>query len=166
MKFNRFTKAALLKDFPFMTEILSKDWPEEVFIKRIDEEFLQSIPTSYSWSGSMVSLSSGTQIYFILNDGTILSNCVVQSYEHGSNYAHSDTSTGEGETILHSIERHGVKETLAYIVARVYGIHTEDHSSYGCQFVIRKPGKGFSIPDLIVAAYKAAAERVAVESDL
>uniref|UniRef100_A0A6M3JPZ3 Uncharacterized protein n=1 Tax=viral metagenome TaxID=1070528 RepID=A0A6M3JPZ3_9ZZZZ len=166
MEFNRFTKSAIVKEFPFMGDLFSKFTPEEVFIKRIDEEFLQSIPTSYSWLGSMVSLSSGTQIYFILNDGTILSNCVVQSYEHGSNYAHSDTSTGEGETILHSIERHGVKETLAYIVARVYGIHTEDHSSYGCQFVIRKPGKGFSIPDLIVAAYKAAAERVAVESDL
>ena len=166
MEFNRFTKSAIVKEFPFMGDFLTKFTPEEVLIKRIDEEFLKSIPTSYSWSGSMVNLSSGTEISFVLDDGSVLSDCVAQSYEHGSNYAHSETSTGEGETVLHAIDRHGVKDTLAYIVARVYGIHTEDHSSYGCRFVIRKPGKGISLDGLIAAAYKAAAERVAVESDL
>ena len=171
MKFNLFTKKELERDFPFLAAVLTNSRgnsisPEEVSIKRIDGDFLDSVPTEYRWTGSVVDICRGTEIIFILDDGTVIRDAVDPDYTSGSNYAGEDTFSSRGETVLHAIEKHGVAEKLAFIVERRYGVHTTNHSSHGQNIVIRKPGKGFTIPGLIRAAYQAASDQVAAESDL
>jgi hypothetical protein len=139
--------------------------PEEVLIKRIDQDLLKSVPSQYYWDGSVVSIGRGQRVHFILSDDSIIRNAVKPDYESGSNYAHSDTIYGSGETILHAIDKHGVAETLRYIVIEEFGIHEENHSSYGTRLIIYKPAKGDLIKYLIEQAYKEAAIQVAAESD-
>lgn len=111
--------------------------PENVTIKKVDETFLNSVPQHHGWSGSLVDIDQGTEIIFVLNDGTIIRNAVNQDIESGSNYAYTDTYKRNGETVLAAIERLGIVD-LTHIIEREYGIHTTDHHSHGVNMVIRK----------------------------
>jgi len=166
MKMNRFRENALRKEFPFLGELLDDVKPEEISIKRIDINLLNLIPEHNGWSGSAVGINSGERILFVLSDGSVIKNAVAQSGRVGSNYAYTETREWDGETILHAIDRHGVSATLEYIVAHRYGVRTIEHYSEGQSLAIYKPGKGIDLPGLIRAAYTAAAEQVAAESDL
>jgi len=140
--------------------------PEEVIIKRIDDNLLNAIPTYYNWDGSCVGIVKGTEFVFVLKDGTVIRSAVEQDYTSGSNYAHSGTHTRDGETVIHAIDRHGIQNSLSYIIANEFGIRTIEHYSEGSRLIIYKPGKGVDLEALIQAAYEAAAEQVKVEADL
>jgi hypothetical protein len=154
---NGWTKDKLVK------EEIEAIRPEEVLIKRIDKDLLNSTPSQYFWDGSVVSIARGQRVHFVLSD-RIIRNAVKTDYESGSNYAHSETIYGEGETILHAIDRHGLG-ALCYIVIEEFGIHEENHSSYGNRLIVYKPAKGDLIKVLIEQAYKEANAQVVAESD-
>jgi len=164
MKLDRFKREALRREFPFLSsfkEELSK--AEELSIGRIDAEFLSHTPSEYSVDGSVVGISRGEEISLVISDGTVIKDAVKQEYEHRSNYAHTDTSIGDGETVLHAIDRHGVQ--VDFVVVRHYGIHTENHFSFGSRLVILKPAKGFRIKEIISEAYQKASGEVRAEAN-
>jgi len=166
MKLNNFKRKALCQEFPFLAgKELSAllDKAEELTIKKIDSQLLNSVPQHYARDGSVVGISRGWDVNFVLTDGSVITDAVCQDGEEGSNYAHSDTCYRTGETVLHAIDRHGVE--VNFIVVRHYGIHTEDHYSFGSRLTVFKPAKGIEISELVEAAYEAASIEVAAESN-
>lgn len=165
MKLDNFKREALRKEFPFLSQFKQEmEKAEELSIKRIDAEFLNWTPTDYTVDGSVVGISRGEIVNFVLSDGTVVKDAVRQDYEHRSNYAHTDTSSGAGETVLHAIDRLGVAEKVDFVVVDHYGIHTENHYSFGSQLEILKPAKGLKIKNLVEEAYQKASKEVAAEA--
>lgn len=173
MKLNRFTRLSIRKEFPFLVEIVSNDGTfalldkaETLSIKRMDEDFLRTTPSTYRWTGSMVNCDSGSRLDFVLADGSVITGAVNQAGTSGSNYAYSETSEWEGESVAEAIDRHGVAETLRYVVEYQWGIRTVEHYSEGFAVVLWKPSKEDGLPSRVIARMKGEAqEKLAVEAN-
>lgn len=149
---------------------------EEVVVRKVDETFLRSVPETYSWDGSVVSINRGSSIQFItrqdheLSSGPIygFSDPVQGSGTSGSNYAHSETSEWDGESVAHAIDRLGLRpEQIVAVLEHQYGIRTIEHYSEGQRLVIWKAGKADqTIKAVIDRLYSEAADQVAAEADL
>lgn len=173
MKLNKFTRQSAAKEFPFLGTVMSNngefavlDRAETLSIKRMDENFLRWTPSTYRWTGSLVGINSGSRLDFVLADGSVITGAVNQSGTSGSNYAHSETSEWEGETVAEAIDRHGVAETLQYIVGYQWGIRTVEHESEGYALVLWKPSKEDGLPSRIIARMKGEAlEKLVTEAN-
>ena len=144
---------------------------EEVLVRKVDEGFLRSVPQSYSWTGSAVDIDRGSEIRFVLRDdqaGFKVTAPVECQSESGSNYAHSDTTYSDGESVAHAIERMGLEPAvIVAIVEWQYGIRTVDHSSEGQRLVIWKAGKVDGLISTVISRlYAEAADQVKAECDL
>ena len=131
---NRFKFEAFKKEFPFLREILGDVSPleiDEIKIKRADENLLTYIPCDSSHVGSLGRTKSEVKIHFVLNNGEIIQEAVIPEKSYSSNYSGDTPFEKEGETVLEAIDRHGVAESLAFIVAEKY--YLDDYS-------LREPG--------------------------
>ena len=133
---NRFKYQAYLEEFPFLKEIIGEETPDNITIKRADENLLRIIPQYSYHDGSMGESRHEEKIHFVLNDGTIISDAVKQEGSESSNYAHSQSRNWEGETVLEAIDRHGVADTLQYIIQDVYSLDDWSGSEYYCAWKI------------------------------
>ena len=172
MRLNRFTRANLVKEFPFLSSIETNrggsalEKAEAVAIRRLDENLLRRIPTTYRWDGSLVDIDRGSRFDFVLSDGTVLQDSVKDSGESGSNYAHSDRSEWAGESVAEAIDRHGVVESLRYVVEYRRGLRTIEHYSEGVDLIVYKPSKEDGLAKNVIARlYAEAKEEVEAESD-
>lgn len=148
--------------------------PEEITIKKVDETFLRSIPEDYSWDGSMVGISRGSEISFVFRSQPptipplfeIIKNAVKPDYTSGSNYAHSGTHSEDGETVAHAIERRGCKDwAWEAMLEYQYGIHCVEHHSSGCRLIVWKAGKADgTIRAVIDRLYQEAEDQAAAEA--
>jgi hypothetical protein len=123
---NRFKYQAYLQEFPFLQDLIGDEIPDSVRVKRADENLLKVVPEYYCHDGSLGITELDEKVHFILSDGSIILDAVKQSGRSSSNYAHSQTGEWEGETVLEAINRHGVAESLAFIVVEKY--HLDDWS--------------------------------------
>jgi hypothetical protein len=164
---NRFKLQAYCKEFPFFGEIIGDEIPDSVRIKRADENLLKFIPTYSLHLGSMGRTEMNERIYFVLHDGEVLHDVVVRSEEYSSNYSGDTPYSSDGETVLESIDRHGVAETLQYIVVESYYLddwesqeYTEEHN-----VTIYKTPKNTTFGAEIQKARAQALAEVRVEAD-
>jgi len=158
MKATIFLTKKMFERYPFLKKI--ECHPDEIFIKKADKAFLLHTPSAFKWTGSMVDIDTGEKIHFVLSNGSIIYNAVRQNSTEGSNYAHQDTYTENGESVLHAIERHGVADQIVYFVEIQYGIHEVNHQSYGTNIIVWRALPA-TIADLISMFYKDAEEEVA-----
>lgn len=114
---NRFKFAAYCREFPCLMQslearresrnsnrILDPEFCSSVRILRADEALSTLRPREYFWSGSVVGIAERDHLFVFSSEGSILGR-VKPAYKSGSNYAHSGTYTGEGETVLEAIDR-------------------------------------------------------------
>lgn len=121
---NRFKYQAYVKEFPFLHKILGEDVDprgiDKITIKRADENLLSYTPRSSSHVGSMGRTESETKVHFVLVNGEILENAVIQEEHYSSNYSGDTSYDYEGETIIEAIDRHDIAEQLQFIVVEKY----------------------------------------------
>jgi len=139
---------------------------DEIRIKHLDREFLNSSPTWNSWDGSLVGISKKETISFQLSDGSLIVDGVYQVGEHRSNYAHTSTAHESGETVLEAIDRHDIASKICMIIVVRTGFTVLEHFS-GPNFsvCIYKAGKGELVADLIATAATAALEEARAEAN-
>jgi hypothetical protein len=167
---NRFKFNALRDEFPFLEQCHDEDFQvkdcDGITIKRIAAKLLDQTPRRYSWSGSLVGINKVDRVDFVLSDGSVITDAVEADTESGSNYAHSGTYRREGETILEAIDRHGVAESLDFIVWTEWGYNVvEHHSEDDWRAVVYKPAKGFALTDAIAEAKGKALAEVQAEAN-
>lgn len=164
---NRFKLQSYLNEFPFIREIIGESTPDNVIIKRADENLLRLIPQYCYHNGSMGESEYTEKIHFILSDGTIISDAVRQEGSESSFYAHSQSRSWEGETVLEAIDRHGVAETLQYIVQDVYNLDDWSGQEYDCSWrlTIYKTPKDTNFRAEIAKAKAKALAEVKAEAD-
>ncbi len=171
---NRFKFEGFKREFPCLQSLLldrndrarEARHCDEIRIKRLDREFLNSSPTWDSWAGSLVGISKKETVSFQLSDGSLIVDGVYQSSEHGSNYAHSQTARESGETILEAIHRHAVASKIVLVVLVRTGFTVREHfSEPNFSVCIYKAGKGESLTELIEEAASTALEEVRAEAN-
>ena len=164
---NRFKYQAYLEEFPFLKEIIGEETPDNITIKRADENLLRIIPQYSYHDGSMGESRHEEKIHFVLNDGTIISDAVKQDGSETSNYAHSQSRYWEGETILEAIDRHGVADTLQYIVQDIYNLDDWSGQEYDCtwRIVLYKTPRDTNFREEISKAKAKALAEVKAETD-
>ena len=164
---NRFKLQAYKQEFPFLEEIIGDTNPDSVRVKRADENLLKVIPEYYCHDGSMGITEADEKVHFVLHDGSILYDAVKQSGHISSNYAHSQTREWRGETVLEAIDRHGVAESLAFIVVEYYYLDDWSGQEYTkeCNFCVYKTPKGTSFGAEIEKARACALAEVRAEAD-
>ena len=140
---NRFKYQAYVQEFPFLQDIIGDEIPDSVRVKRADENLLKITPKYYYHNGSMGVTKMDERIHFVLADGSIIHDAVKQSGHTSSNYAHTRTQTWEGETVLEAIDaivsiclRHGVAESLAYIVVEKYYLDDWEGQEYTKEYTV------------------------------
>lgn len=149
---NRFKLQAYVSEFPFLSEINEeiRDGKhrdvEFIRIAKVDTNLLNKTPEYEGATGSMVDISTGEHIHFVLSTGEVLRNAVKTSGQVTHNEAHSDDEWWDGESVLEAIDRQGIADKLSYIVVEAYGYDIRDHySEGGLNFVIYKSPKGDTI---------------------
>lgn len=163
---NRFKLLAYCKEFPFLHDLIGDCIPDSVRIKRADENLLSFTPHYSSHVGSMGKTKSWEKVHFILQDGTV-EDAVLQRKNFSSNYAGDSPYSSDGETVLESIDRHGISQNLAFIVVEQYRLHDWEGSERIKEhaFIIYKPPKDTSFGVEIEKARAFALAEVRAEAD-
>ncbi len=164
---NRFKLQAYQKEFPFLQNLIGNEIPDSVRIKRADENLLKVIPRYSCHDGSMGITEISEKVHFIIKDGSILHDAVNQSGHTSSNYAHSQSRSWEGETVLEAIDRHGVAESLAFIVVEEYYLDDWSGQEYTKEyaFTVYKTPKNTTFGAEIEKARAQALAEVRAEAD-
>jgi hypothetical protein len=164
---NRFKYQAYLQEFPFLQDLIGDGIPDSVRVKRADENLMRVTPQYYYHDGNLGVTEDDEKVHFILSDGSIILDAVGQSGRSSSNYAHSQTKEWEGETVLEAINRHGVAESLAFIVVEKYYLddwsgqeYTKEHA-----FTVYKTPKNTIFGAEIEKAMAQALAEVRAEAD-
>jgi hypothetical protein len=164
---NRFKLQAYCKEFPFLQDLIGDEIPDSVRVKRADENLLKVIPQYYYHNGSLGETEHSENIHFVLVDGSILHDAVNQCGHTSSNYAHSQERSWDGETVLEAIDRHGVAETLQYIIIEHYYLNDWEGCHYEKEhkFTIYKTPKNTTFGAEIEKARAQALAEVRAEAD-
>lgn len=164
---NRFKLQAYMQEFPFLKDIIGDINPDSVRVKRADENLLKVIPEYYCHNGSMGITEMDEKVYFVLKDGTFIKDAVKQKGHTSSNYAHTQEQFWEGETVLEAIDRHGVAESLAFIVVEKYYLDDWSGGEYEKEysFTVYKTPKNTTFGAEIEKARAQALAEVRVEAD-
>jgi hypothetical protein len=163
---NRFKYQAYVQEFPFLRGIIGDAIPDSVRVKRADDNLLKVVPEYYCHDGSMGATKIDEKVHFVLADGSILHDAVEQSEHISSNY-NAQTKEREGETVLEAIDRHGVAESLAFIIVEHYYLNDWEGSCYENEytFTIYKTPKGTTFGEEIKKARAQALAEVRAEAD-
>src|SRR5690606_33348227 len=141
--------------------------------KRADHNLLKSVPEYYYFDGSMGETKIKETVSFVLK-GKILQNVVQTSYERGSNYAHSQTISEEGESVLEAIYRIRMEaeeefdpDDIQYIVWEREYLSDWSGSEYEDNYTIciYKAPKKTSFADIIKQEEEKALLEVQIEAD-
>ena len=164
---NRFKYQAYVKEFPFLQDIIGDKIPDSIRVKRADENLLKVVPEYCRYDGSMGTTEMDEKVHFILNDGTFIKDAVKQKGHTSSNYAHTQEQFWEGETVLEAIDRHGVVESLAFIVVEKYYLDDWSGQEYTKEysFTIYKTPKGTTFGEEIEKARAQSLAEVRAEAD-
>lgn len=147
---NHFRSQSIIRQFPEVVPLLifgSRQWRdcEACTVTRATRDLLLSVPQHTTQDGSCVDINERTDVHFVLSNGTVINNAVYQEETFRSHAAHAETHHREGESIVAAIARHGVADTLAYIVRAHYGYEVVDHySTRTWRAEIIRPAKGFT----------------------
>jgi hypothetical protein len=166
-KMNRFKYQAYVQEFPFLHDLIGGEIPDSVRVKRADENLLKVVPEYYYRDGSLGVTERSENVHFVFTDGSILHDAVKQSGHTSSNYAHTQTREWRGETVLEAIDRHGVAESLAFIVVERNYLNDWEGGHYEKEheFTIYKTSKNTTFGAEIEKARAQALAEVRAEVD-
>ncbi len=164
---NRLKYQAYVQEFPFLQDLIGDNIPDSVRIKRADENLLKVIPCYSCHDGSMGITELSEKVHFVLQDGSILYDAVKSNGHTSSNYAHFQERSWDGETVLEAIDRHGVAESLAFIVVEKYFLDDWNGGEYKREYSlsIYKTPKGTSFGEEIEKVRAYALAEVRAEAD-
>jgi hypothetical protein len=164
MKLTRFKTKALIKECPFLAEMIGQHTTDVTF-GRASMELLATVPNHKDWDGCAGSMSKGTAFHAILLDGSILRDFVAQESESGSNYAHTPTIYRNGETVAAAIDRAGIAGRVEYLVAESYHQNSFSTGWVGNKraLCVHKLPKGSTVAELISAIEAEEAEEMIFE---
>ncbi len=173
---NRFKKLAMAKEFRGIPKLLEKlnrsvDEIDTITVKRLDENFLNSFPSYYSWDGSAGETYENTRLYAIADYEGV--ECGIKEIAidckgiSGSNYAYSPRHEYEGETYLESLARVENIDDYSYFIRyfRRYSDWSGQESEDIREITILKPPKRKKISEIIKEAEKKAMEEVRQETN-
>lgn len=158
---------AYMQEFPFLKEIIGDSIPDSVHVKRADENLLALTPNYFTHVGSLGETNSWKKVHFVLCDGVIIKDAVKQEEEFSSNYAGDSPYISKGETVLEAIDRHGVAETLKFIVVEKYYYSNWEGKELREEYTITiyKPPKDTTFEAEIEKAKAQALSKVRAEAD-
>jgi hypothetical protein len=164
---NRFKYQAYVQEFPFLQDLIGDEIPDSVRVKRADENLLKVVPKYCYHNGSCGVSKDEDKIHFVLADSTIIEDAVRQNGSESSNYAHSQSREWNGETVLEAIDRHGVAESLAFIVVEEYYLDDWTGSEYYEELTVTvyKTPKNTTFEAEIAKAKASALTEVRAEAD-
>jgi len=172
---NRFKKLAMAKEFRGITKLLEKlgrniDEFDSIIVKRLDENFLNSFPSCYSWDGSAGESYENTRLFGVADYKGV--ECGIKEIKisckgvAGSNYAYSSRYEYEGETYLESLSKTDVDDFSYFIrYFRRYSDWSGQESEDIREITILKPPKRKKISEIIKEAEKKAMEEVRQETN-
>ena len=172
---SRFKKVAMMKEFKGVQKLLEKlnrsvDEFDAIRVKRLDENFLNSFPSCYSWDGSAGATEEWTKLYAVMD---YAGGCGIKEIKisckgiSGSNYAYSPRHEYEGETYLESLARVENIDDYSYFIRyfRRYSDWSGQESEDIREITILKPPKRKKISEIIKEAEKKAMEEVRQETN-
>lgn len=138
MNTNKF--ALFCKEFPALPEILGGALRngtnlaldcETIKVSRVSDAFLALTPEWYGWSGSVVGIDRRQSVALVMKDGKVQLDFVSPDVTCGSNEAHSQTSSRDGQSILDSLAEldDATISQTTYLVLVSQGQHVIDHFS-------------------------------------
>ena len=172
---NRFKKLAMAKEFRGITKLLEKlgrniDEFDSIIVKRLDENFLNSFPSCYSWDGSAGESYENTRLFGVADYKGV--ECGIKEIKisckgvAGSNYAYSSRYEYEGETYLESLSKTDVDDFSYFIrYFRRYSDWSGQESEDIREITILKPPKRKKISEIIKETEKKAMEEVRQETN-
>jgi len=145
MKMNKFKVRAFFEEFEFLQKIAEAEGAEEVYVKRIDENFLKRVPIYSGATGSLVDITDSEKIFLLDKDGNVLTE-VKPSVDIRHNEAHWDDESWDGETVGEAIgDLDNPNEVLcAILIHRGFKIR-DHHSIGGYSLTVYKPPKSFTL---------------------
>lgn len=159
---NRFKFKAMTEEFPFLSEVFGKresGWCFALKVKRATPELLNTTPSTHEYTGSLVGIWEGDEVYLIASSKAYQ---VQARWDFDSNFAHTDRRSGPGETLLEACARHAIEPD--YIVWIEFGLGIEDHySTKEWKATIYKPAKDVTVTSLIEKAREKARREVETE---
>jgi len=175
---NRFKKLAMAKEFRGITKLLEKlgrdiDEIDAIIVKRLDENFLDSFPSCYSWDGSAGESYENTRLFGVADYKGYDVECGIKEIAidckgiSGSNYAYSPRHEYEGETYLESLARVENIDDYSYFIRyfRRYSDWDGQESEDTRELTILKLPKKKTITEIMKEAEKRAEEEVKTEID-
>ena len=161
---NRFKKLAMAKEFRGITKLLEKlgrniDEFDSIIVKRLDENFLNSFPSCYSWDGSAGESYENTRLFGVADYKGV--ECGIKEIEisckgvAGSNYAYSPRHEYDGETYLESLARVENIDDYSYFI-RYFRRYSDWDGLKIREITILKPPKRKKISEIIKEAGKKA----------
>jgi len=172
---SRFKKVAMMKEFKGVQKLLKKlgrdiDEFDSIVVKRIDENFLNSFPSCYSWDGSAGATEEWTKLYAVMDyagDCGIKEIAIDCKGISGSNYAYSPRHEYDGETYLESLARVENIDDYSYFIRyfRRYSDWSGQESEDTRELTILKLPKKKTITEIMKEAVKRAEEEVKTEID-
>jgi len=136
-----------------------------ILIKKIDLNLLDHIPCIDSASGSLIGIYDEEWIDFILEDGTILQDAVLQNYQH-YDAGRGDAPSKEGESILSAIYRLNIADKVKFIVSYRKGYEIIDHHSTDAwEVAIYKLPKNLSLSEIISERKEKIKSEIKAQSD-
>ncbi len=167
---NKFKTQAFFREFPFLTKeqqtndisfVLcpNVDEVEEVFVSRIDKDFLKRVPQYSGATGSLVGIDDEESICLLDKNGDFLTS-VKQGGDCIHNEGHTDDEHWDGETVGEALLQTNPEE-VHYAVLIHTGYEIQDHHSVGgYSMTLYKPPKGFSLPEWVKEQEKRAEELI------
>ena len=175
---NRFKKLAMAKEFRGITKLLEKlgrdiDEIDAIIVKRLDENFLNSFPSCYSWDGSAGESYENTRLFGVADYKGYDVECGIKEIKisckgvAGSNYAYSPHCEYDGETYLESLARVENIDDYSYFIRyfRRYSDWDGQESEDTRELTILKLPKKKTITEIMKEAAKRAEEEVKTEID-
>ena len=162
---NKFKFDAFKAEFPWLDDAVKTAQVSSdhiacngISVKRITAELLAKTPSTYEADGSVVGVDEGDVCILVYSDHL---QKVRSSGSCRSNWAHDDDSSWDGETVLETIDEHGVPDFIAWFE---YGLDCVNHySTHDWRATIYKAAKDVDVADLVAQAQVQALSQVQAE---
>ncbi|MCH7828434.1 hypothetical protein IH982_01015 [Patescibacteria group bacterium] len=170
---NRFKVQAFFAEFPFLERLFQERLVvamgydnaevEEVYVKRVDTNFLDKIPLYEGATGSLVGIEDAESIFLLNSQGDFL-DVVHSAKSIVHNEAYLDNEEEEGESVGETLTHFRDPDVVAYAVCIHVGFKVRDHRSVGGYSVtLYKPPKGFSLRGWVEEQQRRAEQMLAAE---
>lgn len=163
---SRYKIEAFFREFPFLIAgdqpLVDQGRVEEVAVKRIDRNFLETTPYRKRIEMSLVKIDESQRVLLLDRDG-VLAEVRQSRYDRSTIGRHREESK-IGETVGDALARIPNADAIAYAVVITTGHRIEHNESRGGYSVlVYKPPRGFTLAGWVGEQHKRAEELIKAE---